>query len=74
MAAGAIERKLAAIMIADVAGFSCLMERDESRTFERLRALREDVTNAAVLEHGGRIIKTTGDGFLAEFSSATEGN
>ena len=65
MAAGAIERKLAAIMIADVAGFSRLMERDESRTFERLSKLREDVTHATVLEHGGRIIKTTGDGFLA---------
>ena len=71
MAAGAIERKLAAIMIADVAGFSRLMERDESRTFERLSTLREDVINATVREHGGRIIKTTGDGFLAEFPSAT---
>ena len=71
MAVGAIERKLAAIMMADVAGFSRLMERDESRTFERLRTLRDDVTHAAVLGHGGRIIKTTGDGFLAEFPSAT---
>ena len=71
MAAGAIERKLAAIMIADVAGFSRLMERDESRTFERLSKLREDVTSATVREHGGRLIKTTGDGFLAEFPSVT---
>ena len=71
MAAGPIERRLVAIMIADVAGFSRLMERDESRTFERLSKLRDGATHAAVLEYGGRIIKTTGDGFLAEFPSAT---
>lgn len=64
------ERKLAAIMIADVAGFSRLMERDESGTFARLRLLRDEVLGPQVAEHGGRIIKTTGDGFLAEFSSA----
>ncbi len=57
-------------MIADVAGFSRLMERDESRTFDRLAKLREQVAYAKVAEHGGRIIKTTGDGFLADFSSA----
>ena len=65
------ERKLAAIMVADVAGFSRLMERDESLTFARLRRLREEVTHPKVEEHGGRVIKTTGDGFLAEFASAT---
>lgn len=65
------ERRLAAIMIADVAGFSRLMERDESLTFTRLRKIREDITHARVETHGGRIIKTTGDGFLAEFSSTT---
>ena len=70
MAAGAVERKLAAIMIADVAGFSRLMERNESRTFERLSKLREEVANVMVEAHGGRIIKTTGDGFLADFSRA----
>jgi len=65
------ERKLAAIMLADIAGYSALMERDESRTFSRIRALREQLINPKVAEFGGRIIKTTGDGFLAEFPSAT---
>lgn len=65
------ERKLAAIMIADVAGFSRLMEKDESGTFARLHRLQEEVTHVKVVEYGGRIIKTTGDGFLAEFPSAT---
>lgn len=71
MASGVTERKLAAIMIADVAGFSRLMEHDESLTFARLRRLREEVIQPKVGEHGGRLIKTTGDGFLAEFPSAT---
>jgi class 3 adenylate cyclase len=65
------ERRLAAIMLADIAGYSALMERDEARTFGRIRALREQVINPKVAEFGGRIIKTTGDGFLAEFPSAT---
>ena len=65
------ERKLAAIMLADIAGFSALMERDETSTFERVRALRERLVVPGVAEHRGRIIKTTGDGFLAEFPSAT---
>ena len=71
MASGGAERKLAAIMIADVAGFSRLMEHDESQTFARLCRLRDEVIQPKVVEHGGRLIKTTGDGFLAEFSSAT---
>lgn len=62
------ERKLTAIMIADIVGFSRIMERNEVRTFERLRALREEVTHLQVDSAGGRIITTTGDGFLAEFS------
>ena len=65
------ERRLAAIMLADIAGYSALMERDELRTFARLQTLREQVINPKVAEFGGRIIKTTGDGFLAEFPSAT---
>ena len=67
----ATERRLAAIMLADIAGFSSLMERDESGTFDRVRDLREQLVTPKVAEHGGRIIKTTGDGFLAEFASAT---
>lgn len=65
------ERKLAAIMLADIAGYSALMERDEGPTFERVRALREHLIVPLVAKHQGRIIKTTGDGFLAEFASAT---
>jgi len=66
-----IERKLAAIMLADIAGFSALMERDETRTYQRLRALREQILLPKVAEYGGRVVKTTGDGFLAIFPSAT---
>jgi adenylate cyclase len=65
------ERRLAAIILADIAGYSALMEREESRTFARLQALREQVINPKVAEFGGRIVKTTGDGFLAEFPSPT---
>src|SRR5207249_1476400 len=52
-------------------GYSTLMERSESRTFERVRTLREELINPIVARYGGRIVKTTGDGFLAEFSSGT---
>jgi len=65
------KRRLAAVMVADIAGFSSLMEKDESGTFARVRTLREQLIAPRVAEHGGRIIKTTGDGFLAEFPSAT---
>lgn len=58
-------------MIADVAGFSRLMERDESLTFARMRRLREEVNFPKIEEHGGRVVKTTGDGFIAEFDNAT---
>jgi len=67
----ATERRLAAIMLSDIAGYSALMEREESRTFARLQALREHTINPKVAEFGGRVVKTTGDGFLAEFPSAT---
>jgi adenylate cyclase len=65
------ERRLSAIMLADIAGYSTLMEREESRTFARLQSLREQTVNPKVAEFGGRVIKTTGDGFLAEFPSPT---
>ena len=71
MAAGTTERRLAAIMVADIGGFSRLMERDESQTFARVRRLRDEVVNPNIAEHGGRIVKSTGDGFLAEFASVT---
>ena len=65
------DRTLVAIMLADIAGYSALMERDETRTFLRLQALRENLVAPKVSEYGGRIVKTTGDGFLAVFPSAT---
>lgn len=65
-------RRLAAILVADVAGYSRLMHNDEEATHARLIALLTDVIEPAVAEHGGRIVKYTGDGFLAEFPSAVE--
>ena len=62
-------RRLAAILAADVAGFSALMERDEEGTFARIGNLRREVIEPYLSEHQGRVIKTTGDGFLVEFAS-----
>lgn len=64
------ERRLAAILCADVVGYSRLMEADEDGTLAALRALRQSVVDPHVQNNGGRIFKTTGDGFLIEFSSA----
>ena len=63
-------RRLAAVMIADVAGYSRLMEGDEAGTHARLLGIRAEVTDPAVRRHGGRIVRTAGDGILAEFPSA----
>jgi adenylate cyclase len=62
-------RRLAAIMAADVAGFSAAMERDEEGTFAQVQELRRKIVEPKIAEHQGRLIKTTGDGFLAEFAS-----
>src|SRR5437763_6356090 len=62
-------RRLAAIMAADVAGFSAAMERDEEGTFARVQELRRTIIEPKIDEHTGRLVKTTGDGFLAEFAS-----
>jgi adenylate cyclase len=62
-------RRLAAILAADVAGYSAAMERDEEGTATAVRALRHEVIEPKLSEHQGRLIKTTGDGFLAEFAS-----
>jgi adenylate cyclase len=64
-----VERRLAAILAADVAGFSALMERDEEGTYSRIGNLRREVIEPCLSEHQGRLVKTTGDGFLAEFAS-----
>ncbi|HYT96654.1 MAG TPA: tetratricopeptide repeat protein, partial [Casimicrobiaceae bacterium] len=66
----AVTRKLAAILIADVVGFSRHMERDDGGTFARLREIRERIVDPKIAEHGGRIVKTAGDGMLLEFGSA----
>jgi TolB-like protein/class 3 adenylate cyclase/Tfp pilus assembly protein PilF len=65
-----VERRLAAILAADVAGYSRLMHRYEEVTHTKLTALLVDAVQPAIAEHGGRIVKNTGDGFLAEFPSA----
>jgi TolB-like protein/class 3 adenylate cyclase/tetratricopeptide (TPR) repeat protein len=67
-----IERRLSAILAADVAGYSRLMHDDEEATHVRLTALLADAVDTAIVQHGGRIVKNTGDGFLAEFPSAVE--
>lgn len=67
-----VERRLSAILAADVAGYSRLMHHDEEATHSKLTALFADAVRPAISEHGGRIVKNTGDGFLAEFPSAVE--
>ncbi|MCW5744827.1 MAG: hypothetical protein KIT36_01325 [Alphaproteobacteria bacterium] len=69
---GREQRRLAAIVAADVVGYSRLMGRDESGTLARLRAHRTDLIDPAIAAHGGRIVKTMGDGLLLEFSSAVD--
>src|SRR6185295_19856653 len=64
-----MQRKLAAILSADVVGYSGLMEADEAGTLERLKANRTDVFDPCVTTHGGRIVKLMGDGALIEFAS-----
>ena len=67
-----VGRRLAAIVAADVAGYSRLMHDDEEATHAKLSALLADSIMPAIVEHGGRVVKNTGDGFLAEFPSAVE--
>jgi hypothetical protein len=66
-----MHRRLVAVVAADVAGYSRLMERDEAGTHQRLRTLREALLDPKIAEHGGRTVKTAGDGMLLEFPSAT---
>jgi adenylate cyclase len=65
-------RRLAAILAADVAGYSRLMGADEEGTLERLTALRRELVDPKIAEHHGRIVKTTGDGMLVEFASVVD--
>ena len=67
-----MERKLAAILAADVVGYSAQMERDEAGTFARVTARRKDIFEPAIARHQGRIFKLMGDGILAEFGSVVQ--
>jgi class 3 adenylate cyclase/tetratricopeptide (TPR) repeat protein len=67
-----MERRLAAILAADVVGYSRLMERNEAETFTRLRAHRKDLFEPEIAKHNGRIFKLMGDGLLAEFGSVVD--
>jgi TolB-like protein/class 3 adenylate cyclase/Flp pilus assembly protein TadD len=67
-----VERRLAAVLAADVAGYSRLMGGDEEGTLARLKAVRKALFDPAIASHRGRIVKTTGDGVLVEFASAVD--
>src|SRR5712672_2344811 len=67
-----VERRLAAILAADVAGYSRLMSADEEGTHEHLKAHFRQLIDPKIKEHRGRIVKNTGDGMLAEFSSVVD--
>src|SRR6266436_4791456 len=67
-----VERRLAAILAADVAGYSRLMGADEEGTHERLKAHLRELVDPKIKEHRGRTVKNTGDGFLADFSSVVD--
>jgi adenylate cyclase len=63
------ERRLAAILATDVVGYSRLMGVDEEGTLRQLKLLRKELVDPKIIEHRGRIVKTTGDGLLVEFAS-----
>ena len=67
-----VERKLTAILAADIAGYSRLMAADEEGTLSHLKALRRTLVDPAIAAHRGRVVKTTGDGVLVEFASAVD--
>jgi adenylate cyclase len=72
MAEARVERRLAAILAADVAGYSRMMGSDEEGTLAALKACRRELVDPKIAEHRGRIVKTTGDGLLIEFPSVVE--
>jgi adenylate cyclase len=67
-----VERRLAAVLAADVVGFSTLMGQDEEGTLAQIRSLRREIFEPKISNHRGRVVKTTGDGILVEFSSPVE--
>jgi adenylate cyclase len=72
LSAERVERRLAAVLAADVTGYSRLMGQDEERTLANLKSLRKVLVDPAIAAHRGRIVKTTGDGLLVEFASAVD--
>ena len=72
MASDRVERRLAAILAADVVGYSRLMGADEEGTLAALNTLRKSLIDPKIAQHRGRIVKTTGDGALVEFASAVD--
>ncbi|MCG2645802.1 MULTISPECIES: adenylate/guanylate cyclase domain-containing protein [Bradyrhizobium] len=72
MSEARVERRLAAVLAADVAGYSRLMGADEMGTLAALKACRREIVDPAIARHGGRIVKTTGDGMLVEFASVVD--
>src|SRR3977135_2957033 len=66
------ERRLAAILAADIVGYSRLIGADEEGTLLRLRSIRAEVIDPKIAEHDGRLVKTTGDGLLVEFGSVVD--
>ncbi|HEX3162379.1 MAG TPA: tetratricopeptide repeat protein [Pseudolabrys sp.] len=72
MTAERVERRLAAVLAADVAGYSRLMGIDEVGTLAAIKAVRRELVDPAIAAHHGRIVKTTGDGMLVEFASAVD--
>src|SRR5512138_3559618 len=72
MTEGSVIRRLAAILAADVVGFSRMMGLDEEGTLARLKLARAEVVDPTISEHRGRIFKTTGDGLLVEFPSVVD--
>ena len=69
MAIKHVERRLAAVVAADVAGYSRLMGNDEERTLAALKSTRATLVDPVIANHRGRIVKTSGDGMLVEFAS-----
>ena len=72
MAEERLQRRLAAVMSADVVGYSRLIGLDEAGTLSRLTALRRELIDPAIAAHSGRIVKLMGDGALVEFASAVD--
>src|SRR5690348_7156145 len=72
MSGARVERRLTAILAADIAGYSRLMGRDEEGTLTCLKAHRRELFDPKIAEHRGRIVKTTGDGMLVEFASVVD--